>query len=102
MKHAVPLGPVDLALMAKETTFRGLADGLIVTGPVTGQPAVAGDVATVRQAVPDGLLLVGSGVDGSNTRQLLAQARRRDYRYQPEARWRRVQPDRPGAGKADG
>lgn len=74
VKHAVPLGPVDLALMAKETTFRGLADGLIVTGPVTGQPAIAGDVATVRQAIPEGLLLVGSGVDVSNAGELLAHA----------------------------
>ena len=74
VKHAVPLGPVDLALMAKETTYRGLADGLIVTGPVTGQPAIAGDVATVRQAVPEGLVLVGSGVDLSNAGELLAHA----------------------------
>lgn len=74
VKHALPLGPADLALMAKETASRGLADGLIVTGPVTGQPAVAADVAVVRQAVPDGLLLVGSGVDVSNARELLAQA----------------------------
>ncbi len=74
VKHAVPLGPVDLALMAKETTYRGLADGLIVTGPVTGQPAIAGDVATVRQAVPEGLVLVGSGVDLSNAGELLAYA----------------------------
>ena len=48
VKHAVPLGEPDLGLTARETAYRGLADGLIVTGPVTGQPAVAGDVATVR------------------------------------------------------
>ncbi|MCH8989513.1 MAG: BtpA/SgcQ family protein [Chloroflexi bacterium] len=32
VKHAVPLGPVDLGLMAKETVQRGLADGLIGSG----------------------------------------------------------------------
>ena len=74
VKHAVPLGPVDLGLMARETAYRGLADGLIVTGPVTGQPAVADDVAVVRRAVPDRLLLVGSGVNVDNARRLLAQA----------------------------
>jgi membrane complex biogenesis BtpA family protein len=74
VKHAVPLGPVDLALMARETAYRGLADGLIVTGPVTGQPASARDVATVRHAVPDRLLLVGSGVDLDNAHQLLEHA----------------------------
>jgi hypothetical protein len=74
VKHAVPLGPVDLGLMARETAYRGLADGLIITGPVTGQPPDASEVALARQAVPDRLLLVGSGVDASNARELLAQA----------------------------
>ena len=74
VKHAVPLGEPDLGLIARETAYRGLADGLIVTGPVTGQPAVADDVATVRRAVPDRPLLVGSGVDASNAAQFLAHA----------------------------
>lgn len=74
VKHAVPLGEPDLSLMARETAYRGLADGLIVTGPVTGQPAVAGDVAAVRSAVPDRPLLVGSGIDASNAALYLAHA----------------------------
>ena len=74
VKHAVPLGDADLGLMARETLYRGLADGLIVSGPVTGQPASASDVAAVREAVPDGLIMVGSGVDQSNAPQLLAAA----------------------------
>ena len=74
VKHAVPLGEPDLALIARETAYRGLADALIVTGPVTGQPAVAADVATVRKAVPDRPLLVGSGVDAGNAAQFLAHA----------------------------
>jgi predicted TIM-barrel enzyme len=51
-----------------------LADGLIVTGPVTGLPAESDDVAAVRQAVPDRLLLVGSGVDATNAAQFLTHA----------------------------
>jgi len=74
VKHAVPLGPVDLGLMARETAYRGLADGLIVTGPVTGLPAAAGDVRLARQSVPDRLLLVGSGVDPDNAPDLLRYA----------------------------
>ncbi len=74
VKHAVPLGEPDLGLIARETAYRGLADGLIVTGPVTGQPAVADDVAVVRRAVPDRPLLVGSGVDAANAAQFLAHA----------------------------
>ena len=74
VKHAVPLGEPDLGLISRETAYRGLADALIVTGPVTGQPAVADDVATVRRAVPDRPLLVGSGVDASNAAQFLAHA----------------------------
>jgi membrane complex biogenesis BtpA family protein len=74
VKHAVPLGPVDLGLMARETAYRGLADGLIITGPVTGQPANPEDVALARRLVPDRLLLVGSGVDQANARQFLALA----------------------------
>ena len=74
VKHAVPLGPVDLGLTARETVFRGLADGLIVSGPVTGLSAEASDVATVRQAVPEALILVGSGVDEANAKKLLSLA----------------------------
>ena len=74
VKHAVPLGSVDLGLMARETAFRGLADGLIVSGPVTGQPPGASDVASARDAVPDAFILVGSGVEKANAKQLLPQA----------------------------
>ena len=74
VKHAVPVGQQDLGLMARETVERGLADGLIVSGPATGQPAEASDVAVVREAVPKGFILVGSGVDESNASRLLAQA----------------------------
>ena len=74
VKHAVPLGDTDLGLMARETVRRGLADGLIISGPVTGRPASASDVAAAREAVPDGHILVGSGVDQSNATQLLAAA----------------------------
>ena len=74
VKHAVPLGPSDLGLMARETINRGLADGLIISGPATGMPAVTEDVETVRKSLPDGLLLVGSGVNPENAQALLARS----------------------------
>ncbi len=74
VKHAAPLGDTDLGLMARETAFRGLADGLIISGPVTGQPALETDVAIARKAVPEAFILVGSGVEESNAARLLAQA----------------------------
>ena len=74
VKHAVPLGAADLGLTARETAYRGLADGLIVSGPVTGMAASADDVAAARKAVPEGFILVGSGVEESNAASLLALA----------------------------
>ena len=74
VKHAVSLGPVDLGLMARETSQRGLADGLIVSGPATGQPTSSFDVSVVRRALPDGFVLVGSGVDESNIWRVLEHA----------------------------
>lgn len=72
VKHAVPLGNQDLGLMARETVQRGLADGLIISGPATGLPTQQSDVANARLAVPEGFILVGSGVTEFNARDLLA------------------------------
>ena len=74
VKHAVPVGDQDLGQMAQETMYRALADGLIVSGPVTGQATDASDVAAARKAVPEGLILVGSGVTETNAPGLLAHA----------------------------
>ena len=71
VKHAVPLGPVDLGQMAKETAQRGLADGLIVSGAATGGETASSDVSVVRRATPDGLVLVGSGVTEKNIRRVI-------------------------------
>lgn len=57
--HAIT-ADVSVAEAARAAEFFG-ADGVIVTGPATGRPAEAGDVAAVRGAVPLPVL-VGSGV----------------------------------------
>ena len=74
VKHAAPLGSPDIAQVARETAYRGLADALIVTGLATGISATQEDVRAVKDAVRDLPVLVGSGVDESNASTLLALA----------------------------
>ena len=74
VKHAAPMGQTDIGLVAQETTRRALADGLIVSGPATGQPTNSFDVSAVRRAVPDGFVLVGSGISESNALRILEHA----------------------------
>ena len=74
VKHAVPLGPMDLGLMVRETLFRGLADGLIISGPATGMATSSTDVETARRSAPDAFILVGSGIDESNAAEVLPMA----------------------------
>ncbi|MEC9071061.1 MAG: BtpA/SgcQ family protein [Myxococcota bacterium] len=75
VKHARPLGlRPELADLAKETAYRGLADALIVTGSGTGNQTSYEDLQVVRAAVPDRPLFVGSGVDVDSVSDLLALA----------------------------
>lgn len=74
VKHAVPVGPADLALVAADTARRGLADALLVSGAATGRPADPGQVQQVREAVPDVPVLVASGVTVESVARLLSLA----------------------------
>lgn len=74
VKHAIPVGQQDIALAAKDAAYRGLADGLIVSGPATGVAPDPDELERVREAVPDRRLLVGSGASEHNVRSLLAVA----------------------------
>jgi len=72
VKHATPLGSPDLVSVARDTAYRGLADVLIVTGSGTGQPHDPERVATVKHAVPDRPVWVGSGLNPESAENLLA------------------------------
>lgn len=61
VKHGNTLSEPDIAEAARNTAYRGLADGLIVTGTATGQPVDLDELRSVREAVPDRRLFVGSG-----------------------------------------
>ena len=62
VKHAVPIGPASLVDSAKDTFLRGRANGLILTGTGTGTPTDPSEIETIRQALPQAPLWVGSGV----------------------------------------
>ena len=71
-KHAFPLGAsATLELEARSAAYRGLADGIIVTGDETGVSTNANDLRRAKQAVPDRPILIGSGLDESNLGVLL-------------------------------
>jgi len=70
VKHSAPVAERDLGTVATETIERGLADGLVVSGPATGAAADANDLNTVLDARddvdPDVPVFVGSGVTPEN------------------------------------
>lgn len=75
VKHSGAVGDRDVNALAAETIERGRADGLVVSGPATGEPADADDLKTVldtRDDVdPDVPVFVGSGVTAENAPALL-------------------------------
>jgi membrane complex biogenesis BtpA family protein len=67
VKHGQPLGhAVDIVESAHELLYRGLADGIIVTGRYTGDAPGVDEVARLRQALPDAAIIAGSGVHEGN------------------------------------
>jgi uncharacterized protein len=68
VKHAVPLLPRPIRESALDLVERAMADVLIVSGPRTGQPPSAEDLAAVR-GVAD--VLIGSGLTPENAEALL-------------------------------
>ena len=71
VKHASPIGQSDLAQAAREAAYRGMADGLIVTGPATGAATSFEDVKIVKRALPDRPVLIGSGVTAATVAEAL-------------------------------
>ena len=66
VKHATPLGEVDPIQSAKDLRLRGLADALIVSGAETGAAADPRRLETLRHALGDAPLLLGSGLTEDN------------------------------------
>ena len=74
VKHAVPLGEINLASIAQDTYYRGLADALIVTGTGTGKSTNLKQLKIVKDAVPQAKAFVGSGVTTGNLAEALQYA----------------------------
>jgi membrane complex biogenesis BtpA family protein len=76
VKHAASPVDRDIGALARETIERGLADGLIVSGPETGSAADTETldrvVAARDECVPETPVLVGSGVTTDNAAELFA------------------------------
>lgn len=70
VKHAHPLGPIDVAQTARDTFRRAGASVLVATGSGTGQAADLEQVAVMRAAVPEATIWVGSGVTGDTARKV--------------------------------
>ena len=72
VKHAVPLGVgAQIGQMAKDTVFRGMADGIIVSGVATGSAPPLEDLQAVRHALPKTPIFVGSGISRENVGAML-------------------------------
>jgi membrane complex biogenesis BtpA family protein len=69
-KHGTPIARRPLAVVARDTAERALADAVIVSGEETGDAPVSEDISVVREAVPDTPLLIGSGMTESNAHLL--------------------------------
>lgn len=74
VKHARPVSEPDIVRAAKDTAYRGLADGIIITGPATGEGVDLNELRLVREAVPDRRIFVGSGANAETVALLLTLA----------------------------
>jgi uncharacterized protein len=74
VKHGTPPPGTTLEEAARDAWRRGIADGLIVTGAETGAPVETPDILRLRDAVPEGIVWVGSGVTPETAPDLLEAA----------------------------
>ncbi len=70
-KHAVPLGPQAMELVAMDTWERGGADALVISGVATGKETDYNDVLAARRGAPGAPLLIGSGITRDNLNKFL-------------------------------
>jgi len=74
VKHAQPLGQPDVKTAVQETLQRGLADGVIVSGGMTGSPPSLADLQMATAVAGDAPVLIGSGASWENIPQLIGAA----------------------------
>ncbi len=74
VKHARPLGTPNLTTAVQDTIFRGLADGVILSGWATGSPPSLEDLELARAAAGQTPVFIGSGASWENIPQLIRSA----------------------------
>ncbi len=72
-KHSVVFPGIDIETHATWTDFY-MADALIVTGTMTGSPPTKEDVLRAKKAAPNRPVIIGSGLNPDNARELLSVA----------------------------
>jgi uncharacterized protein len=68
--HSLDERPI--ALRARSAVFSSLADAILVSGPLTGEPVDCSHLMSVREAVPSVPVLANTGVTVDNVRDILA------------------------------
>jgi membrane complex biogenesis BtpA family protein len=70
-EFASPVGTRPIAQRAKSAVFSSLADIVLVSGPMTGQPAETADLKLVKDALPDTPVFANTGVNIDNVADVL-------------------------------
>src|SRR5262245_21210090 len=70
--HSLDGRPIELR--AKSAVFSSLADAILVSGPLTGEPAAQSDLRKVRETVKDVPLFANTGVNIDNVADVLSVA----------------------------
>jgi membrane complex biogenesis BtpA family protein len=73
-EFASPVGSRSNAAKARSAVFASLADGICVSGPMTGDSVALRDLEEVRQAVPDTPVIANTGVRFDNVKEILSVA----------------------------
>ena len=71
-EFAYSLDERPIELRAKSAVFSSLADAILVSGPLTGQPADQSDLKKVRDAVKEVPIFANTGVNIGNVKDVLA------------------------------
>ena len=74
VKHAVPLGPLNLEDAVEDAVQRGMADAIVVTGTATGKSTVPEDVQRAVAVAGDTPVYAGSGVSARSVERLVPHA----------------------------
>lgn len=70
-EFASPVGTRSIAQRAKSAVFSSLADVVLVSGPMTGQPVETADLKLAKDALPDTPVFANTGVNIDNVSEVL-------------------------------